>query len=169
MPLPDYSLTKIYKIVSNQTDDIYIGSTCQKYLSKRMGTHKQDYKNYVEGNKRYVSSCEILKYDDAKIVLIQAYPECKNKEEQIKYEQDHIDKMNCINKNRAYVSKEQVREYMKEYNKEYYKNNVEKINNYRNEKIKCECGRMVTKIHMSNHRKRPIHLNNLLKTTNCFS
>ena len=39
----EYSLSKIYKLVSNQIDDIYIyiGSTCQLYLSKRFMGHKK--------------------------------------------------------------------------------------------------------------------------------
>lgn len=34
--MPDYSLGKIYKIVSNQTNKIYIGSSTKKRLSERM-------------------------------------------------------------------------------------------------------------------------------------
>ena len=49
--LGDYSLGKIYKIVSNQTDDIYIGSTSQNLLSVRLGKHRDEYKRWAEGNK----------------------------------------------------------------------------------------------------------------------
>ena len=55
---------RIYKITSNETDYIYIGSTTQD-LKRRFTEHKSDYKyNY------YVSSSEICKYADAKIELI---------------------------------------------------------------------------------------------------
>ena len=35
---------RIYKIISEQTDKIYYGSTKNK-LSRRFGTHKQKFKN----------------------------------------------------------------------------------------------------------------------------
>ena len=55
----DCSLGKIYKIVSNQTDDIYIGSTCQKLLSTRLGKHRDDYKRWVEGKSNIL---QVMKY-----------------------------------------------------------------------------------------------------------
>ena len=55
----DYSLGKIYKLVSNQTDDIYIGSTCQKLLSTRLCGHIQDYKRWVEGKSNIL---QVMKY-----------------------------------------------------------------------------------------------------------
>ena len=36
-----YSRGKIYKIVSDCTDKIYIGSTCEKYLSNRLAGHRK--------------------------------------------------------------------------------------------------------------------------------
>ena len=37
--LPDYSKGKIYKLVSNKTDDVYIGS-CLMTLSTRLSKHR---------------------------------------------------------------------------------------------------------------------------------
>ena len=42
--MPDYSKSKIYKLVSNHTNDIYIGSTCQS-LSMRKADINQIIKN----------------------------------------------------------------------------------------------------------------------------
>ena len=52
-----YQLGKIYKIVSSQTDKIYIGSTCQKYLCNRMNNHKQNLRSYLmdKSGKYYVA------------------------------------------------------------------------------------------------------------------
>ena len=51
--MPNYKLGKIYKLVSNNTKDIYIGSTCYKHLSKRLGNHRYDRKLYLEGKRKY--------------------------------------------------------------------------------------------------------------------
>ena len=45
----DYSLGEIYKLVSDQTDDIYIGSTCQNLLSRRFQGHMTGYKLWLKG------------------------------------------------------------------------------------------------------------------------
>jgi hypothetical protein len=106
-------------------------------------------------------------------------------------EQEWLDKLDCVNKKRAYTTIEEAKRIQKEYVKnnfekiqkykkeweinnpekikEYRKNNAEKNKAYRSVKIECECGTIITRSHIADHRKRPIHLNNLLKTTNCFS
>ena len=56
--MPDYSKGKIYKLISNHTDDIYIGSTCD-LLSKRLYKHKKAFEYYNNGEKNYYSSFEI--------------------------------------------------------------------------------------------------------------
>ena len=47
-----YSQGKVYKIepiVEHEEGDIYIGSTCCKYLSQRMKTHRGNYKDWKNG------------------------------------------------------------------------------------------------------------------------
>jgi hypothetical protein len=159
--MPDYSLCKVYKIISNQTDKVYIGSTCQKYLSSRLAQHKKDYKKYLNDNKHYVSSFKILKYDDCKIVLIQSYTYCKNNMEKIMFEQDWIDCYDCVNGRKAYTSLEQK----KEYNNEYNKINKEQIRERTSQKVLCECGSKLSQGHLSRHKKtsqkHQNYLNNL--------
>ena len=95
--MPNYKNSKIYCIRSYQTDKIYIGSTTQK-LCQRMGHHRKDYREYLKGNKkRITTSIEILKYNDAFIELIINYP-CDFKEELLKKEGEYISKLKCINK-----------------------------------------------------------------------
>jgi gas vesicle protein len=135
--MPDYSLCKVYKIISNQTDKVYIGSTCQE-LSQRLADHRQTYNRYLKGKTHYVSSFEILKYPDAKIILVQSYQQCQSNMEKLMYEQCWIDCYDCVNKYRAYLSTELAKEKKKEYNevnknqiyekkKEYYEENKEQI------------------------------------------
>jgi len=54
----DYSKSRIYKIVSDQIDKIYIGSTVEP-LSKRMTKHRSDYRRWKNGKYHYIT---FLKY-----------------------------------------------------------------------------------------------------------
>ena len=71
--MPNYQNGKIYAIKSNQTSDVYIGSTCAT-LNTRMVNHKSAFKT---GVKRHGTAKCILKYADARIELIEDFPcEC---------------------------------------------------------------------------------------------
>jgi len=50
------------------------GSTCEPYLSNRMAKHRNCYKCYLNGTCRYVTAYEILKHEDADIILLEEYP-----------------------------------------------------------------------------------------------
>ena len=41
--MPDYSKGKIYIIVDNTNNTVYIGSTCEPTLAHRLAQHKKDY------------------------------------------------------------------------------------------------------------------------------
>ena len=94
---------KIYKLVSSQTDLIYIGSTIREDLKLRFSNHKADYNKWLKGGS-YVSSFELLKYNDCEIVLIEKYP-CANKHQLFEKEKWYIDsnKEICVNKHKAFV------------------------------------------------------------------
>src|SRR2546430_243205 len=81
MPKQDtnYQDGKIYAIRSYQTDSVYYGSTTQT-LTERLSLHKSDYKRYLNGNFHFITSFEILKYDDCYIELVEEYP-CESKNE----------------------------------------------------------------------------------------
>jgi hypothetical protein len=161
--MPDYSKGKIYKIISNETDDVYIGSTIQS-LSVRLSGHRRDYKRYLGGTCAYMSSFDILKYNDAKIILIEECP-CNSREQLLKIEQYKIDNMDCINKRRAYRTNEQRIEAVKQYqlnnldkvrevNKlstaKWRKNNRDKINS----KIECDiCNKYISSTNIKRHKK----------------
>ena len=97
MPV-NYQLGKIYKIESYQTNEIYIGSTCEKYISNRLAGHKKNYINWKKGISNFISSFDILKYDDHFITLIEIYP-CNSKIELHKREGHWIRQLQCVNKN----------------------------------------------------------------------
>jgi len=137
--MPNYQLSKIYEIRCNITNKKYYGSTCQKHLSQRIQTHKADYKKWLKDNKKYsyLSSFEILKNEDYKIILVENF-ECKTKDELRAREQHYIDNNDCINKHKAYLTEEEKKDYkikhyqdnkdkVKEQSKKYYDDNKDKV------------------------------------------
>ena len=170
--MPDYQKSKIYKLVSDHTDQIYIGSTCQK-LCKRLGQHKRDCKV----NKTPCMSKKLFELGKVKIVLIENVS-CDSKEELLKHERHYIETMVCINK---YIpgrtkseycqdKKEEIKEYLiknkdkiKEYKKEHYLKNIDTIKERKKErskvKITCDCGLDMRKDCISKHKKTKKHFN----------
>ena len=116
-----YQRGKIYKLSSNQTNLVYYGSTIENTLTNRISGHRKNYKYWGIGKKNYISSYEIVKYDDCKIVLVEAFP-CKSIYELLAREQYYIDKNECVNKCKAYTGLN-----AKAYKKQYYEENVDKI------------------------------------------
>jgi hypothetical protein len=72
-----YHNSKIYTIRSHLNDKYYIGSTTQP-LYKRLYEHKISYQYYKKNNKKYMTSFEVLKFDDAYIELLEEFS-CNNK------------------------------------------------------------------------------------------
>ena len=170
----DYKNGKIYVLRSHQTEDIYIGSTTTK-LTKRFHYHKNDFKRWKNGERNYVTSYELMKYDDAYIELLQGYS-CDSKMELHKREGEFIRSINCVNKRIAGRTmdeyrddnkdklKEQTKEWrennkdkIKEYDKEYRETNKNKIN----KQYECECGGKYTHQNKSQHLKTKKHLNHI--------
>ena len=139
--MPNYRLGKIYKIWSPRTDKIYIGSTTQKHLSTRWAIHNYAYRQNLAFN---CSVAPIFEAGGARIKLIEHYP-CESSMELRMRENHYIQTLpNVINKNRAYISKEDRKEEQKnqqflkyttdpayrEYKRQYYIKNRERIRQY---------------------------------------
>jgi hypothetical protein len=86
----------IYVIKSKQTTDVYYGSTIQK-INRRLQIHQSEYRRYLIGNHHYVSSFEIIQYNDAFIELVETV-EYEDKEELTKREGYYIQNHDCVNK-----------------------------------------------------------------------
>ena len=56
----NYQLGKIYKIVCNETGEMYIGSTCEPTLARRLATHVGQYKSWKNGKGYKVMSFDII-------------------------------------------------------------------------------------------------------------
>jgi hypothetical protein len=128
--MTDYTRAKIYKIVDNTTDNIYIGSTCEPTLARRLAKHVNDYNCYKNGKGHNVTSFEIIKIGNYNIILIENV-QCNNRDELRSRERFYIDSLPCVNKNipgrkmNEYL--ELNREKIKLQKKEYYNINKEKI------------------------------------------
>lgn len=131
--MKDYSKGKIYKIVSFETDDIYIGSTIQP-LSKRMTTHRSQYKAYVEGAEYCCSSKYILEQDPfARIVLIKNFS-CNSKDELNAEELVIIQATDCVNRKKGQTADP---DYYRDHAKSNYDKKREEILAKRCEKYKA--------------------------------
>ena len=181
--MPDYQKSKIYKLVSDHTDEIYIGSTCQK-LCQRLGGHTRGFREGI--NK--CTSKKLFELGKVKIVLIENCP-CDCKEELYKRERHYIETTNCVNKcipgrtksEYRLKNKDKVKEQylknvdnIKERKKEYYLKNKEEFSKQRkeyrlknNDKIKerkkvrtiCDCGLDINKDTIARHKRTKKHLN----------
>ena len=118
MDFNKFSLSKVYKLTSPNTEKIYIGSTTEKYLSSRLSKHKAHYK--LGG--RYTAT-KIIECGNVQIELLELFP-CMNAIELRQKERKYIEenKPICINKNipgRTSKERNQTEEH-KNYMKEYY-------------------------------------------------
>jgi len=114
----DYQQGKIYKIVCNITGLVYIGSTIQKRLSRRLVEHRQQYKQYIKGEHNYISSFGIIEGGNYQILLIENYP-CESCDELRRRERYFIESEECVNLNYPIRTVEDKRNTSKKY---YYKN-----------------------------------------------
>jgi hypothetical protein len=161
----DTNQGKIYKLVSFQTDKCYIGSTTVKHLSRRLSQHKCDCKR-----QRPLTSKEITKFDDCKIVLIENYP-CNDAYELRARERYWIEQEpNCVNKLTPSRTRKEYRdlhkEGIKQQCKDYYLNNTEKVKKKRMEyynktkqTVQCECGLLVLNCNLEKHKQSQQHKN----------
>ena len=174
-----YQNGKIYKIISNNTDMIYIGSTIKIKLKTRLNQHRHAFKT---GNKKLKSGVMFL-WDDAEIKLIENYP-CESKTELIQREQYWMDqypdyivnqmKASSDHKeyNRNYMRKRRKeglvkpRENNKEYMKEWYQKNRERElekNKQRRQDYSAERAEQNRKYKQSEAGKAKISANNKIK------
>ena len=181
--MPNYQNGKIYKLICDKTDKIYIGSTVCK-LNYRLSGHKSlDCK-----------SKKLFELGEVKIELIENYP-CNSKKELETRERYFIKKYKDIvvnkliptrtikehyqdNKNKKLEYQKDYqkdnKESIKEYQQNYYKNNKQKCSEYakinkekilERKKIKmtCDCGSVIRKNDFSRHcrsKKHQSFLNN---------
>ena len=169
----------IYKFCCKDTSitDIYIGSTCN--FHRRKACHKYCCNN--ENDKRH--NLQVYKFirdhggfENWEMIMIEERS-VENKFQKEKLEREHIERLkpslNCFiptrTKKEYYEAhKEEIAEKKKEYHeknkevilkkrKEYREQNKEEIAKYNKEKIVCDCGSFVTRIHKARHLRTQKH------------
>jgi len=172
--MPDYSKSKIYKIVDNTNGNVYIGSTTQS-LSQRLAGHNSSYKGILKGNQKFITSFEIIKNGNYDIVLLEEFS-CDNKEQLHAKERVYIESNECINHTiptrtskeykqhyceriRSQDKEYQVlhKEHYKEVNKEYMDKHREHLTKLRKVKTICECGCEVCLWGIERHKRTKKH------------
>ena len=171
----NYKLGKIYRLECNITGLVYVGSTCEPTLAKRLTKHVADYRRYLKGTFNYISSFKILDNDDYDIILIEKYP-CNDRDELYSRECYFSNQIDCVNVNKRQGAinrlggiKEYFKEYQKEYRelnkdkilvttKEYHELNKDKIHARKNIHYDCTCGGNYTHCHKSRHFKTKKHI-----------
>lgn len=148
---------RVYCIRSHQTTDIYIGSTIRE-LSSRMASHRYDYNGWLKEKMNYITSFEIVKFEDCYIELIEQ-GEFASKQEMEKREGHFIREMDCINKRIEGRTKKEWRMDnavgIKEEKSKYYIKNKKKIL----KKYTCACGKECTHGGKKRHERSAFHLN----------
>ena len=128
MEMNKYSKGKIYMIITENSSDIYVGSTIQT-LKARLQGHVKEYRY----GSKYCSSQDILEQGDYKIVLIKNYP-CSSLNELEREESNFQRDLVCVNKRiEGRTQKEWYkdnREVLIAKQKEYYNDNREVLNAY---------------------------------------
>jgi hypothetical protein len=124
MEVNKYQNGKIYKIVCNKTNLVYIGSTTQKYLSYRLKGHCYAHKQFLNGKCRYTTCFKILENNDYYIELVELYP-CNSKDELLVRERYYFDNIECVNKHQPSQTKDEKKIKNCQNAKQYYYNNKE--------------------------------------------
>lgn len=151
-----FNSAKIYKIISPNSDKIYIGSSIEKYLSNRIANHKKKFRLWNNNKEnKYCTSYKILECGDASIVLLENF-NCNNRKELHTRERFYIEQNKdiCINKN---IPTRTNKEYKNDY-KEYFQGWKR---GYNSTKHQCSCSGSYTMDHRAEHYKTKLHLNHV--------
>ncbi len=134
---------RVYKLVSEQTDLIYVGRTTKK-LQARLKTHIRDYKHNPYKN---LTSYELVKLNDCKIVELK---KCYDLEDLKKSEYKYITELKTVNKLKSGMDKELQKQNKKISDKQYKDKLRVKYN--------CVCGSVVSLLCKKKHEKTKKHL-----------
>jgi len=182
----NYSDGKIYKLVNNVDDKIYVGSTCGT-LRLRKSTHKWDAQRKRQKDRKVYKHLNQVGWGNVEIILIEKC-ECKSRDELHRRERHWIDELKPeLNKARPCVTAEEIKQRKKEYaeenkehlknkqkeyvekhkekirqiHSEYYQNNKKYIADKQKIKTTCECGSIIRKCAIKRHERSKKHQNYL--------
>ena len=151
---------KIYRIVSPNTELVYVGKTSQT-LARRFDCHRSHHKRYLSSKTRYCSSFKVIECGDAVIELIEETDDSRREAHWIKklgacnhhkLEVDRSDKASMAEYDRKYRM-ENI-DACRGHQRKYIRKNRDEINRKKSEKIPCDhCGRFSNRVNMQRHKK----------------
>jgi group I intron endonuclease len=168
-----YQNGKVYKLVSDLTSKIYVGSTCCP-LRIRLNKHKNNAKMYPD--RKVYRKFNRVGWDSVSIILLEEYP-CDNKMQLIARERHWYDLLQPkLNNNvPAQTQTESIqkwqadnKEQIKQYKLEWKQQNPNYYKEYQKIRFDCECGKNILKCNKAAHCKTKSHLNSL-KQNNRYS
>jgi len=125
-----------------------------------MADHRVNYKSYLNGSPKYMSSYEILQYTDHYIELL-FEGEFESVDMFRKKEGDYIRDLKCVNKRiagrTAQEHYEDNKEYFVEKTNQYYKEHKTHILEKHKIKFTCACGSIICKNEKSRHERSQKH------------
>ena len=159
-----YSRGKVYKVVNNVDDEIYVGSTVLT-LSKRLDAHRQGSKVPARQNiALYKKMIEIGQHHFSIYLLVDC--PCDSREQLLRKEREYVEllkpTLNMTMPGRSdqegmklYYQKN--KDELKARAKEYHENNKDYILQRNNQKMQCTCGHTYTHGNKSTHLKTAYH------------
>lgn len=148
--MKDYSKSMIYKIVCDDPELVYYGSTITP-LHKRFYAHKM---KPTKGSK------SVLEAENPKIILVEKYP-CESQYELTARERYWIENNKCTNCNIPGIRPEERGERMRYFAKIHR----DKTREWRMTQVQCACGAMITNGEMTKHLRTPRHFKRLNEKT----
>ena len=175
---------KIYKILCNETGEVYYGSTTKYYLCNRKSEHVSKVKRFDEGKEKLkCESYNIIKRGNFTMSLVEEYS--FDNIEQLRWRERHyIENNECVNTKRPIATRKdkyetekirrqnpEVHEKNLQTNRDWYARNkdseerkqrkAESEKKYRDncEHIECECGSSIKSNRIKDHLKTQKHQN----------
>jgi group I intron endonuclease len=142
-----YARGKIYKLVNNVDEEIYIGSTIEN-LANRKCKHACDAKRRIQ--QKIYQHLNKIGWSNVKIILIENYA-CHSINELRARERYWIDEL------KPSLNKQTPLKTNNESSRTYYHNNKNTIAEKRATKVKCECGCEVSRSNLALHKTTKKH------------
>ena len=147
-------------------------SNVYKFIRQNGGWDNWDMiqiKKYPCNDKREAEAEERKIYEELNSNLNTNRPFITNDEKKNYYEENK-DKMKDYKKNYIKENEDKIKDYkqnyyeenkdkIKDYNKNYYQENKDKVLADMNQKVKCECGALISKCNLNRHLKTKKHQN----------
>jgi len=179
----DFTYAKVYKIVNDVDDEVYVGHTCKQYLSQRFANHKYKYNSNNEiartSCKSFYDHIRKIGFGHFSIELIETV-KCSTIDELKAREGHWIREIGTLNKcitgrtsqeyriDNKSILNEKARIKTSEYRKlnhekakacqrKHYNENKNKILEKRKEQFVCGCGLSLLKINKACHERSNKH------------